>query len=119
MGDNVSQQVQMLASLTAFITKGSQTMISLEHEYRGILSALETLVAGHISPYLFPVSLLQRIMTGISESLLKQFGATIWLAQRDPSYYHYTAEFSYIRVNDTSVAITVNFPVTQFRQRFQ
>ena len=25
VGDNVSQQVQMLASLTAFITKGSQT----------------------------------------------------------------------------------------------
>ena len=58
-------------------------------------------------------------MTGISESLLKNFGATIWLAQRDPSYYYHTAEFSYIRVNDTSVAITINFPVTQFRQRFE
>ena len=119
VGDNVSKQVQMIASLTAFITKGTQTMKSLEQEYRGHLSAMETLVAGHISPYLFPVSLLHRIMTGISESLLKNFGATIWLPQRDPSYYYHTAEFSYIRVNDTSVAITINFPVAQFRQRFE
>ena len=92
--DNVSQLVQMLASLTAFITNGTQTMKSLEQEYTSLLSALETLVAGHISPYLFPVSLLHHIMTEISESLLKNFGATIWLAQRDPSYYYHTAEFS-------------------------
>ena len=32
VGDNVSQQVQMLASLTAFITKDTQTMKSLEQE---------------------------------------------------------------------------------------
>ena len=58
-------------------------------------------------------------MTGISETLWINFGATILLAQVDLSYYYQTAGLSYIRVNDTSVAITINFPLTQFRQRFE
>ena len=62
VGDNVPQQIQMLASLTAFVTKGTENMKSLEHEYRNLLTALEALVAGHLSLYLFPVSLLTHII---------------------------------------------------------
>ena len=58
-------------------------------------------------------------MTGISESLWNNFEATIGLAQKNPSYYYHTAEFSYLRVNDKSVAITINFLLTQFRHRFE
>ena len=46
----------MLASLTAFITKGTENMKYLEHEFRNLLTALEALMAGHLSSYLFPVS---------------------------------------------------------------
>ena len=109
----------MLASLTRFITKGTENMKSLEQEFRNLLTALEAVVAGHLSPYLFPVSMLTKIMDEISGSLWNNYGRTIWLAQRDPHYYYHTADFSYVRVNDTSVAITINFPLTQFRQRFE
>ena len=68
IGDSVIQQIQMLASLTGFITKGMENMKSLELEFRNLLTALEALVAGHLSPYLFPVSMLTKIMDGISES---------------------------------------------------
>ena len=112
IGDSVTQQIQMLAYLTAFITKGTENKKSLEHEYWNLLTGLEALVAGHLSPYLFPVSMLTKIMDGISESLWSNYGRTIWLAQRDPHYYYHIADFSYVRVNDTSVAITISFPLT-------
>ena len=58
-------------------------------------------------------------MDGIAECLWSDYGRTIWLGQRDPHYYYHTADIPYVRVNDTSVAITINFPLTQFRQRFE
>ena len=95
IGDSLTQQIQMLAPLTGFITKGTDNMKSLEYEFRNLLTALEALVAGHLSPYLFPVSMLTKIMDGISESLWNNYGRTIWLAQRDPHYYYQTADFSF------------------------
>ena len=44
VGDSVAEQVQMLASLTAFVTKGTENMKALEVEFRNILTALETLL---------------------------------------------------------------------------
>ena len=37
VGDNVAQQIQMWASLIAFITNGTQTMKSLDQEYSSLL----------------------------------------------------------------------------------
>ena len=66
IGDSVIQQFQMLAPLTVFATKGTENIKYLDLEYRNLLTELETLVAGHISTYLFSASLLSRIMAEIS-----------------------------------------------------
>ena len=109
VGDSTVKQFQMITSLTAFVTKGTENMKSFDHEYRNLLTALEALDADYLRPYFFQASLLTLIINGISESLWNNFGATIWLAQKDPHYYYHTADFSDIRVNDTSVAITLTF----------
>ena len=88
--------------IPAFIAEGTDNVKSLEQEFMKVLTALETLVDGHLPAWLFPVSLLRNIMTEMYLFISKNFGRTLWLTQSDPRYYFNTADCSYIRINETS-----------------
>ena len=116
MGDEALQSLGFLNNLTLYTAKVQHAIDALKKQYANTLSAMESLVAGRLSPILIPMSIMSNTLEQIS-TLLQESDTSLRIIH-EPSWLYTSGSFLYAFSNGT-LYITVNIPLTSFQTQFE
>lgn len=101
-----------LAALSAYTTKTGDNLRAPEMEYFNMLTAVEALVSGKSSAYLFSISNISDIIYEVTLALYQGVGNTLRFAQKNPQYHLTSGHFTFVRTTRNAIAVTIEIPLT-------